>query len=107
KRLEVGEDLRPAAGDRDDEFRGVALDGVGDGKPDGRSEALQLQRAQRLALRLQLGLGLMTPADHQPPWRLGFEDLARIGDGTAGLHHLPSRSWRPVALATGAEPILL
>src|SRR5580658_2305309 len=29
--LEVGDDLRPAAGDRRDEFRGFALYGVGDG----------------------------------------------------------------------------
>src|SRR6185437_7057096 len=85
QRLQVGEDLRPAAGYRRDESGGLALDAVGYGKPDRRSEPLQLQRTQRLALGVQLGLALMAPADYQAPRRLGFEDLPGIGDGAPGL----------------------
>jgi hypothetical protein len=45
--------IQPAAGHRLDEFRGLALDGVGDGELDRRSAGFQLHRAQRLtALKL-------------------------------------------------------
>src|SRR5437867_9883078 len=50
--LQVGDDLRPAAGHRLDEFRGFALDGVGDGEPDRRSTGFQFHRAVRLAFSL-------------------------------------------------------
>src|ERR1700732_5349162 len=62
--LQVGDDLRPAAGHRRDEFRGFALDGVGDGECDRRSTGFQFHRALRLAFRLELGLVLVLPADH-------------------------------------------
>src|SRR5689334_10663190 len=39
--LQVGDDLRPAAGHRCDEFRGFALDGVGDGELDHRATGFQ------------------------------------------------------------------
>jgi hypothetical protein len=61
--LEVGDDLRPAAGHRRDEFRRVALDGVGDGELDRRATGFQFDRAQRLAFGFELGLVLMLPAD--------------------------------------------
>src|SRR4029077_7376411 len=70
--LQVGDDLRPAAGYRLDEFRGCALDRVGDGEFDRRSAGFQLHRAQRLAFGLELGLELVLPADHQAPRRLGL-----------------------------------
>src|SRR3981081_2140347 len=62
--LQVGDDLRPAAGHRRDEFPGCALDGVGDGELDRRSPGLQFHRALRLAFGLELGLVLVLPADH-------------------------------------------
>ena len=43
--LQVGDDLRPAAGHRRDEFRRIALDGVGDGELDRRSTGFQFHRA--------------------------------------------------------------
>src|SRR6202790_770446 len=54
--LQVGDDLRPAAGDRRDEFRGFALDGVGDGELDRRSTGFQFPRALRRPFGLELGL---------------------------------------------------
>ena len=80
--LEVGDNLRPAAGHRRDEFRGFALDGVGDGELDRRSTGFQFQRALRLAFGLELGLVLVMPADDQAPWRLGLDDLAGVADLT-------------------------
>jgi hypothetical protein len=43
--LQVGNDLRPAARDRFDQFRGIALNGVSDGKLDRRATGLQFHRA--------------------------------------------------------------
>src|SRR3982074_301677 len=74
--LQVGDDLRPAAGHRRDEFRGFALDGVGDGELDRRSTGFQFHRAARFRLGLGFGLVLMPPAPPQAPWRLGLDDLA-------------------------------
>src|ERR1700694_1762583 len=105
--LEVGDDLRPAAGHRRDEFRGFALDGVGDGELDRRSTGFQFHRAARLAFGLEFGLVLMLPADHQAPWRLGLDDLAGVEDLTVAGHQLPRGSRRPLAFAAHAEPVLL
>src|SRR5262252_2991145 len=80
--LQVGDDLRPATGHRLDEFRGFALDGVGDGKLDRRSTGFHFHRAQRLAFGLELWLVLVLPADHQASWRLGLNDFSCVVDAT-------------------------
>jgi hypothetical protein len=107
QRLQVGEDLRPAARHRRDQLRGLALDRVGDGEPDRACGGLQLHRAERRALGLELRLVLVQPADHQAPRRVGLDDLAGVGDATVALHHLPGGSRAPLAFAARAEPVLL
>src|ERR1700687_23428 len=62
--LQVGDDLRPAAGHRADELRAFSLDGVGDVELDRRSTGFQFHCAMRRAFGLELGLELILPADH-------------------------------------------
>ena len=105
--LQVGDDHRPGAGHRRDEIRGFALDGVSDGELDRRSTGSQFHRAVRLAFDLELGFVQMPPADHEPPWRLGLDDLAGVGVAAIGVHQLPRGSRRPLAFTANAEPVLL
>src|SRR5579885_2762194 len=81
QRFEVGEDLGPATRHRLDELRRLSLDGMRDGEPDGGATRLQLHRADRVALGLELGPFLMPPSDHQPSLWFGLDDLSGVADG--------------------------
>src|ERR1700757_1538793 len=74
--LEVGDDLGPAAGDGLDQPGVLTLDGVGDGELDGGADGFQLHGAEGGALGLELGPGLVLPADDQGPRRLRLQDFA-------------------------------
>src|SRR5919109_5692528 len=87
--LQVGDDLRPAAGYRINQFRGFALDSVGDGELDRRSSGFQFHRAERRSFRFELGLVLVMPANNQAPWRVSLDDLAGVEDLTVVRYQLP------------------
>src|SRR5690242_4311752 len=86
QRLEIGQDLRPAAGHSFDKLDALALfDLVRDGELRRLAAAvrvvisrLDLDRAARVAFRLDLRLPLIPPADNQPFRRRGFENLAAV-----------------------------
>src|SRR5690242_4197720 len=105
--LEVGHDLRPAAGNADDELRVVALNGMSDGELYGFPGWLELHRAEGIAFGLELRLVHMPPADDQAPGRVGFDDFAGVGDFPVGVEHFPRRAGGPLAFAVHAEPVLL
>src|SRR5262249_61367218 len=80
---------------------------MGNGQFDRTAHWLELVGAARRALGLQLWLEFVAPSEHQPPGRIGLEDLATVGDATVGEHQSPGRSSPPIALLVHAEPILL
>ena len=87
QRLEIGQDLRPAAGDRFDELGALAFELVADRELHRLAAAvriivrrLDLHRAARVAFGLQLRLELVAPADDEALARHGLQNFAGIGD---------------------------
>jgi len=80
QRLEIGEDARPAAGDGFDQLRILPRDRMIDGQLDRAVDRLEFDDAERFAVRRQLRLPLMPPAQGEAARRIAFGDLALVGD---------------------------
>jgi len=68
---------------------------------------LDLERAARVAVGLELGPELVSPSQYQGSRRIDLQNLARVGQSPVRKLEPPRRPLAPVALQTRPEPILL
>src|SRR5262249_836560 len=107
-RLEVREDLRPTPADGLNELRAAAaVHLMNDGEFLRVARRFDLDRAARIAFRLQLRRDLVLPLDDDALRALGLEDFAGGELAAIARNHGPRRALLPGRLERHAEPIEL
>src|SRR5580700_4237195 len=69
-------------------------------------DGFDFERAERVALGIQLRLPLVAPLDDEASRGIGCDNLARVGDPAVREDELPRRAGLPVTLAMHAEPVV-
>src|SRR6516165_7008245 len=89
QRFEARQDFWPANRNRTDQLGAGLVDFVHDRQLHDLARLLDLNRAARVALFVQLGPELVAPSEDQPLRLLDLDNLARVSDPAIGEDQLP------------------
>src|SRR6266545_3187331 len=64
-----------------------------------------LERAARVAFLMEFRSAVVAPGEHQPAWRIDFQDLAAVGGPAVGNHDPPRGTRLPGAVLPGLEEV--